>query len=161
MKTFTLKGAAKHFLLGAAAIVETTRLELDLIGKTLTKEAKSEIGNYQPAMGDFEQWPELADSTKRDRVRKGFSENEPLLRTGEMRDSISYNVKGLDLAVGSTSDTMVYQELGTSRIPARPVLGTALYKHRDKIIKDLGLVAFETISLGKKVSRKGYSGELQ
>jgi HK97 gp10 family phage protein len=160
MKTFTLKEAAKHFALCGAAIAETVRLELDLIGKTITKEAKAEIGNYQPAMGDFESWPELADSTKRDRVRKGFTENDPLLRTGELRDSISYKVHGLNVSIGSTSDIMVYQELGTAKIPPRPVLGTALYKNKDIVIKHLGEAVFTATSLGKPISKAGYSGEI-
>lgn len=160
MKTFTPKGFAAYMAEGVAASAEAMRLSLDLVGKSITKEAKEEIGNYQPAMGEFQAWAQLADATKKDRVRKGFSENEPLLRTGALRDSISYNVHGLNVTIGSTSDIMVYQEFGTSKIPARPVLGTALYKNKDKIVEFLGEVFFMTMSHGKYTSRKGYMGEI-
>ena len=52
------------------------------------EEAKAEIGTYQDQAGPFIAWPELADSTKEDRTRQGFTENDPGLRSGAMRDSI-------------------------------------------------------------------------
>ena len=41
-------------------------------------------------------------------VAKGFTPDDPLLRTGQLRDSISHQVQGLDAVVGSTSEVMVY-----------------------------------------------------
>ena len=110
--------------------------------------AKAEIGHYQSDAGPFLGWVELADSTKEDRVRKGFSENDPLLRTGELRDSISHQVGGLEAVIGSTSDIMVYQELGTEKIPPRAVLGPAAVHNKKLIIKTLGHAAASGLMYG-------------
>lgn len=114
----------------------------------LEKTAKDEFGEYQLGIGPFTAWPELADSTKADRVAKGYTENDPLLRTGELRDSIQHEVVGFDAFVGSTSDIMPFQEFGTSRIPPRPVLGTALQKCWPMIQRVMGEAVATGISGG-------------
>ncbi|MDE2354946.1 MAG: hypothetical protein KGL17_07985, partial [Betaproteobacteria bacterium] len=88
-------------------------------------EAKSEIGTYQEGAGPFVAWQELADSTKRDRVAKGFTENDPGLRTGAMRDSIEHATDGAQAFVGSNDDHLVWFEQGTRTQPPRSVLGLA------------------------------------
>lgn len=110
--------------------------------------AKAEIGHYQPDVGSFAGWVELADATKADRSAKGFSENDPLLRSGELRDSISHEIDGLEAVIGSTSDIMVYQECGTSRIPPRAVMGPAGVKNTEFVIKTLGHAAAEGLLYG-------------
>jgi hypothetical protein len=77
-------------------------------------------------MGTYDyDWPQLAESTQRERERLGFAANEPLLRTGDLRESIEYTVLPREAAVeiGSNDKIAVYQELGTSRIPPRSFLG--------------------------------------
>ena len=54
------------------------------------------------------------------------SEDDPLLRTGEFRDSIEHTVQDSVAQVGSNNDVAVYQELGTNRIPPRSFLGGAM-----------------------------------
>ena len=98
-------------------------------------EAKRVIGTY-----DYS-WPSLADATKEDRLKKGFSEDEPGLRTGEMRDSIEHKVVGTagilrqhesKAYVGSDSDKLVWFEAGTKSQPPRPVLmGAGMHKHKE------------------------------
>jgi phage gpG-like protein len=92
------------------------------MSKFLTLKAKEKFGTYQ------HEWAQLAEATQIDRGLKGFPINEPLLRTGELRDSIKFTVENGRAIVGSTSDIMVYQELGTAStgwsnkgIPPRPV----------------------------------------
>lgn len=97
--------------------------------KIIQAEAKAEIGHYQDQAGPFSAWRELADRTKADRLRKGFTENDPLLRTGEMRDSVETTVHataiGAEAAIGSNSQIAEWQELGTSKMPPRSFLGGA------------------------------------
>jgi hypothetical protein len=124
-KLAALHEAAKRGLEGAAQVVET--------------EAKAEIGHYQSAAGPFAAWPELADSTKADRVRQGFPANEPLLREGEMRDSIEHSPVHMTGAasghvrVGSNDPKALFQELGTATIPARSFLGSAAYRKAHEV----------------------------
>ena len=88
-------------------------------------EAQAEVGHYQAAAGPFAAWAELADSTKEERVELGFTENDPLLRTGALRDSIGIVAADGRAVVGSDSEVAVDMELGTSRVPPRSFLGGA------------------------------------
>lgn len=85
--------------------------------------AQEKFGHYQ------EGWEELAEATKKDRVRKGFTPNNPLFRTGWLRNSVEVKVAPLKASIGSNEKIMIYQEKGTTRtgwkgargIPPRPV----------------------------------------
>ena len=111
---------------------------LDKAAQIIEQDAKNQIGHYQSEAGPFNAWPELAESTQKERERLGFAPNDPLERTDALKNSISREVRVPEAVVGSTSDIMVYQELGTATIPPRPVLGPAAFKNRDKIEKILG-----------------------
>ncbi len=131
MKEFSSFGAfGRH--LAALAVVgeEVTHHIVENAAKIIQNDAQKKIGEYQDYAGPFAAWDELADSTKDDRVRLGFSENDPLLRTGELRDSITYDARGNEAAVGSDSIIAMYQELGTETIPARSFLGGAAYESK-------------------------------
>lgn len=145
-------GSITHFLVhlieAELAVQVASHRALDVAAAIVEKDAKEQIGTYQEDAGPFNAWPELADSTKQDRLHKGFSENDPLLRSGELRDSISREVHGNEAAIGSTSDVMVWQELGTERIAPRPVLGPAAYKNKDRIEKVLGAAVVHALEYG-------------
>jgi len=111
---------------------------LDEVGREIEELAVKKFGEYQPKVGPFPAWPSLAPSTKEDRVSKGFSEDEPLYRTGRTRDSIKYHVDGDNVVVGSSEVTMVYHEMGTTSEPPRPVLGPAMYQSKHRINEILG-----------------------
>ena len=134
MNAFTsFAGFAAQLAVMETRTVTNLHKALEKVAKKVEKTAKAEIGEYQDGIGEYSAWTELADSTKEDRVRKGFSENDPLLRTGALRDSISHQSHGLQAAIGSTSDIALYQELGTVKIPPRPFLSTALEHNVEEI----------------------------
>ena len=112
------------------------------------KEAKHVIGTYEY------NWPPLAEATKADRVSKGFPEDEPLLRTGEMRDSIEHRVElegmGFVGLVGTDNEIAKYQELGTSKIPPRSFLGQAAMHKEEEIHELFGAEMFSKIMLALK-----------
>lgn len=123
--------------------------------------AKREIGEYQPAAGAFPAWAELAESTKADRVAKGFSEDEPLLRTGDLRDSIKHEVSEFEAVIGSESDIAAYQEFGTDKIPPRPFMGPALFNNSERIAKILGAAVAIGVSGGQRAAASlGYDHEI-
>lgn len=83
---------------------------------------------------EMSEWPPLAESTIADKASKGFAVPAPLLRTGDMRESIEVEVDGFDLemAVGSHEEKAVWQEMGTSRgIPPRPFLALGMKNSLD------------------------------
>lgn len=130
---------------------------LETSAKLIEKTAKAEIGKYQPAVGPHPAWPELAESTQRERERLGFSPDEPLLRKGDLRDSIEREVHNLQAVIGSKSDIAAYQEFGTDKIPARPFMGPAAFLNQDKIAKILGGATVRGLFGGQQIhSSLGY-----
>jgi hypothetical protein len=116
--------------------LEIEKLEgLEHGARIIEEEAKHEIGTYQGAAGPFAAWPELKDGTQRQREAAGYPANEPLLVTGDMRDSIEHKVGHNEAWVGSDSDVAVYQEVGTSHIKPRSFLGGAAVR-KEKEVRD-------------------------
>lgn len=122
----------------SASIATGLEAGFRVIVKEIEETAKEEIGVYQPAYGPFDAWAPLAESTKADRVRRGYSEDEPLLRSGELRDSIESEVTGLAAIVGTKSEIGSWQEVGTENIPPRPFIGPAYVRKIDPLMESLG-----------------------
>lgn len=128
---------AAHFRRAAATLPEELAGVVATVITAARIEAKSYIGHQQ------ESWPRLSDATilgffhERGfwipgKADLGFAppDYEPLLRTGQMRDSISTAQDGLVGIVGSDDKVMLFQEMGTPGarypIPPRPTLALAL-----------------------------------
>lgn len=126
--------------LGEAALAqhEMERHALEKAARLVEKRAKEKVGEYQEQAGPFIAWPELAESTKADRVRQGYTEDDPGLRSGEMRVSIEHTVQGPEAQVGSHDDKLVWFELGTSKQPPRSVLGGAAVESLPRILEIVG-----------------------
>jgi len=66
------------------------------------------------------------------RERQGYAPNDPLLVTGDLRDSIERDVQHNVAYVGSNNNKALWHEMGTSRIPPRPFFGGAVEaKHHE------------------------------
>lgn len=105
---------------------ELQRGVLDAVSEFALKAAKAMPGTYQDGVGGIPDWPALAARTVKDKERLKFAPpDNPLLRTGDMRDSLDRTVLKDEACVGSNSDVMVAQELGTSKVPPRSVLALA------------------------------------
>lgn len=109
--------------------------------KIVEEEAKRVVGTYDYG------WPQLQPETQKERVRLGFTANEPLLRTGEMRDTITHHIEGNVGYVGSPSKIALYQELGTSKNPPRSFLGGAA-QAKEADIHTLGATALKKAITG-------------
>jgi hypothetical protein len=148
MKEFgSLEGLAKHLMTAGLHGVETqVNAALKDAALLLEYEAISEFGKYQEGAGPFGTWPSLAEATKIDRVRKGFSEDEPLLRSGGLRDSSRHEVSATEAIVGNIDPVMEYQEHGTAKIPPRPVYGIALHRHMAALVQLIEQGAYAGLS---------------
>lgn len=131
-------GAALHFAALDVAIHERMKEGLSVVAQRIEDTARAEIGHYQDAIGPFPEWDPLAQSTEEDKARLGYPLDAPLLRTGETRDSFSHQVDGLEAVIGSTDEKLVFHELGTSKIPPRPVLGPAVERNGKFIKRIIG-----------------------
>jgi HK97 gp10 family phage protein len=103
--------------------------------KHITKKAKALIGKENPF------WPGLAASTLADKERQGYRVPAPLLREGDLRDSIEWTApihEGDQVVgyVGSASKIALYQELGTSKIPPRPFIGLAA-QGQERVVQEM------------------------
>jgi hypothetical protein len=113
--------------------------------KMVAREAKDVIGTYRYG------WPQLAESTQEERVRLGYSANDPLLRDGTLRDSIGVDAPHwedphkVDGYVGSPLKVALWQEVGTSNIPPRSFLAGAARRSEDKIHDMAGRVVQRTL----------------
>ncbi|TPE14900.1 hypothetical protein FJP62_14310 [Pantoea vagans] len=133
-----LEQFARELSSASASIATGLEEGFRVIVKEIEETAKEEIGIYQPAYGPFDAWAPLAESTKADRVRQGYSEDEPLLRSGELRDSIGSEVVGLAAIVGTKSEIGLWQEVGTAHIPPRPFIGPAYVRKIDLLLVAMG-----------------------
>jgi phage gpG-like protein len=121
------------FLAGAAFRIEHEKDEgLEKACELLEKSAKHAIGTYEFG------WRQLEKETQDERERLGYERNEPLLRTGELRDSIEHTVGQGEAWVGSNSMIAVYQELGTRTIPPRSFLSGAVNAKQEEVEKVFG-----------------------
>lgn len=150
-----------HLAVTERAIQRTTTEALDRAARLIQQDARKRIGKYQDAVGPFQDWAELAESTQEERARLGYPANEPLLREGDLRNSIQREVVGDEAVIGSKSDIAAYQEFGTSRIPPRPFIGPAAYANRAKIERILGLAVVQGLAGGSVIhAALGYDMDL-
>jgi phage gpG-like protein len=132
MSEFSLLGFASLITSGIVHQHVEEQHALHEACKVLEKEAKRVIGTYDYG------WPQLAASTQADRASKGFNPNDPLLRTGDLRESIEHSVGDREAMVGSNDKKAEWQELGTNRIPPRSFLAMAAQHKEHEIHAILG-----------------------
>lgn len=143
MKEFTdLSTFIMHFAALEVTVKHEAEKALEKSAQLIEKTAKDEIGHYQPAVGDFPAWPDLAESTLRHHEQMGVGDT-PLLVTGELYASIEHETHGGEAVIGSKMDIAAYQEFGTETIPPRPFMGPAAYVNKEKVerIMAKGVVA--------------------
>jgi len=110
--------------LGYARGLGIRKLASDLVGRTIVGHELKEMVQHKIGKPELLP-PPLAPSTQADRLKKGFSADETLLRTGELKRSIAWGHTGsLTTVVGSFDKKAIYHELGTGHIPARSFLAS-------------------------------------
>lgn len=149
----SLAALAHHFESEMVAELGGVKRGLEKAAKLIEETAQDEIGTYQGAIGPYPEWASLADSTEQEKTRLGYPANAPLLRTGDLRESIVHEVGEWEATVGSTDPVMTYHEFGTDKMPPRPVIGPALYRNLDAVQQLVGDFAYEIISGEKQEKR--------
>jgi len=117
--------------------------ELEAQGAAIEALAKSKFGGHQTG------WPPLAESTKAERQRLGFTPDDPLFRSGGLRDAVGHKVEGdiafIGIEPGKTvrgpdgkevdaAMVMEVQEYGRGHVPPRPVFGTVVAEDIDRSV---------------------------
>jgi hypothetical protein len=159
MTIYSLPEFATHLTKLMVETLIANHLALEFAAQTVETEAKAEIGTYQAAAGPFQAWDQLSSATLEGFLHPvagwipgketlGFAPpDNPLMRTGEMRDTIEHVVRLVSLTggeahVGSNDDRALWQEIGTpnARYPIEPrsFLGGAAFRKRDEIGRATG-----------------------
>ena len=127
------------------SVVPRIEIGLDKVGELAETLAAHYPGEYQ------EGWAPLAESTLKDKAAKGYPVPSPLKRTGDMAASYKKEIEFAELAVvvGSDEKVALYQEMGTSRMPPRPVLSLAMKNAIPYAAEEFGKIAV-TLLIGKK-----------
>jgi phage gpG-like protein len=153
MKEFSsIGGFIAHMAAMEAAVALELHRGLKKCATAIEGTAKSEFGVYQGDVGAFSAWAPLAESTQEQRKSLGYTPDDPLLRSGDLRDTVTHEVNGTEAVIGSDSDVMVYQELGTPTIPPRAVLGPAAIRNKPLIEKTLGAAVAKGLLYGSGVT---------
>lgn len=129
----------------------------------IENDAKAQIGHYQPEVGAFPAWADLAPSTEAEKARMGAPADAPLLRTGGLYASFRHDVVSpMEGVVGSTDPTMVFHEFGTPKMPPRPVMGPAVLRTTPQVKRILGAAVVQGILGGQVVPGGGeyFGGDL-
>lgn len=136
---------ATHLLEVEVGLYETLHRGLEEVAEMVEHSAKDKLGEYQPQVGPFPAWAPLSDYTLYGwgwypgKVDLGYAPpDNPLVREGDLRESIGHEVDHLDAVIGSPEDNALYQELGTSKMPPRPFLGPAGFENKEAIAKLVG-----------------------
>lgn len=145
--------------LAEVAAAETAMLErgLDAAARLVQQTAREKIGHYQDGSGGFPEWAPLKRTTIAERIRLGYTPNDPLLRDGTLRTSIVRETHGLEAVIGSKLPVAAYQEFGTSRIPPRPYLGPAALENKDEILRLAGRSMMSGLGFGAGPSYEAFA----
>lgn len=143
---------AIHLVEAQAHMVLSLHHGLERASKLVERTAKSEFGVYQPQQGPFPAWAPLAESTLERKEADGSAPpDNPLVHSGDLRDSIEHEVVGHEAVIGTKDPLMVFHEFGTSKMPARPVLGPAAFRNKEHIKRILGEAMVEGLLGGESI----------
>ena len=105
----------------------------------LRDRAKATLGTYQADAGPFEAWRKLAPSTQAERSLQGYTPDDPLLRSGALRDSIQSEVTDDPLGrVFTDNEHAAEMEFGTVRSPPRSFMGATAFVHGEEAAAKVG-----------------------
>ena len=150
MRQMSLDRFIAHLQGVNAALPRAERRGLHRGAEIIQHEAQHRIGR------ENNEWPPLAERTVAEKARLGYtgriSATDPLYRTGELRASIEVSVDGHRAVVGTHDKVALFQEMGTSRIPARSFLGSAAYVKGREAANAIGAEVAHAIA-GKVLTR--------
>lgn len=114
------------------------RKSLKEVGEVVSAEARKSVGVYQSGIGPFPAWAGLADSTIERKSRSGLgmggNPNTPLYATGRFKQSIAYKAENQSVTIGTNVPYIVHTEVGTSKMPPRPVFGPAALRALPRLL---------------------------
>lgn len=165
MPNMTLAQFAQHFTAMANTAPRRERGALAGAGARLARWSRSYIGTYQDRVGPFPAWKPLSVNTLtggvsptgyryKGKFELGYNE-DPLLRTGNLRGSIQSMVIGRSAIIGSDDPVARWQEFGTQGsakhipIPPRSFIGRAMAEYGRDEVHAVARVVFRPLLTGR------------
>lgn len=155
MKAFKDLGEFAHFLMLKAAEIEPA------ISESLRIVADDYYKAVYNTIGDPTKLRPLADTTQVERQRRGFSANEPLLMTGDLRDSIEKEHGFMHSGVGTSNPKMLHHEYGFinirtgEEVEPRPAFKIALEATETRNLLTIKYAVANTLGLANRVLMTG------
>ncbi len=84
---------------------------------------------------DSIKWAALSPNTLREK-RKKYAVPNILIRTGKLRDSIKYALRGDKITLKSVAKYGKYHQFGTKKMPARPFIGLDKFEEQ-RILREI------------------------
>ena len=135
----SMSAFVSHLAKLPAEIAVAEKAGLTTATHLLRDKAKESLGEYQDAVGPLPAWAELAASTQAERSLQGYTPNDPLLRSGALRDSIQAEVTDDPIGrVYTENEHAAELEFGTVRMPPRPFMGGAAFRHGEEAADEVG-----------------------
>ena len=122
------------------------RRELLRVGSEVRDTAMKKFGTYQPAVGPYNEWKQLADVTLRRKAKAGAPSDMPLigyyLSTWKrkqvygrpLRQSIEFYVDGWQVHIGTNNPLGDIHEHGRGTVPPRPWLRPAAWQNQSYFV---------------------------
>lgn len=99
---------------GVALQLKAAPIEAAHVTAPVMADAVQEIFGHDPPLQT------LAESTQTERVRLGYTPNDPLVRDGTLRESVEFEAIENIAGTGSSSFIAPIHEYGNAHIPPRP-----------------------------------------
>lgn len=122
----TIKGGkeieAKLAKLGSS--IYKMRTGMAILGQEISRYYTDEVFNSQgQVLGQT--WARLKPATSLGKLKAGYTRYAtiPLIRTGLMRNSFTFEAGESSLKIGNLQDYFKYHQFGTERTPKRPMIG--------------------------------------
>ncbi len=135
------EGVVRHFEMLAASADAKILASEHAVGDVTLEHARA-------LFGDEQLLAPLQPETVESKARRGAAEPDaPLIDTGHLRDSLYVEVDGPRVRVGSDDPVLLFHELGTRKMPARPVLQLSVHAARREvraIVRETAVALTET-----------------
>lgn len=153
MAMMRCRDLASHFRRSSVGLKFGVDREVRLLVEGAAEEARALIGQELP------EWPPLTARTIAEKQRLGYtgqiSETDPLLRTGQLKASISAESEATTTGavgiVGSDDKIAAYQELGTSKLPPRPFIAPTGISIQTRSVPAFGELAVRALTPGQRI----------
>lgn len=114
----------------------------EMVGEYMLEQFRTNYAMEGGWVGKGTEWAPLAASTVKDRIRRGWPGEHPILeRSGQLKESITergaaynvFDVRPDGVTIGTADPIAPFHQFGTSRMPARQMVGLTWYSKQDVV----------------------------